>query len=70
MLLLTGVAIGLVGSVFATRLLTRQIWNVSPFDPISFAAAAAVLFAAGLQACLWPAWRATRTQPIVALRQD
>ena len=69
-LLLTGVAIGLVGSVFATRLLTQQIWNVSPFDPISFAAASAVLFAAGLQACLWPAWRATRTQPIVALRQE
>ena len=70
MLLLSGVALGLVGSVFATRLLTQQIWNVSPFDPISFAAASAVLFAAGLQACLWPAWRATRTQPIVALRQD
>ena len=70
LLLLAGVAIGLVGSVFATRLLTQQIWNVSPFDPISFVAASGVLFAAGLQACLWPAWRATRTQPIVALRQE
>ena len=36
-LLLMGVALGLVGSVFAARLLAQQIWNVSPFDPISFA---------------------------------
>ena len=69
-LLLSGIALGLVGSVFAGRLLAQQIWNVSAFDPISFLAASGVLFVAGLQACAWPAWRATRTQPIVALRQD
>jgi putative ABC transport system permease protein len=69
-LLLMGVGLGLVGSVFGARLLARQIWNVSPFDPISFAAASIVLVAAGLQACMWPAWRASRTQPIVALRQE
>ena len=69
-LLLMGVGLGLVGSVFGARLLARQIWNVSPFDPISFAAASIVLVAAGLQACVWPAWRASRTQPIVALRQE
>ena len=69
-LLLTGVALGLAGSIAGTRLLAQQIWNVSPFDPISFAAASVVLLAAGLQACAWPAWRASRTQPIVALRQE
>ena len=69
-LLLTGIALGLAGSVFAARLLAQQIWNVSTFDPISFAAASVVLLAAGLQACAWPAWRASRTQPIVALRQE
>jgi putative ABC transport system permease protein len=69
-LLLTGIALGLAGSVFAARLLAQQIWNVSPFDPISFAAASVVLLAAGLQACAWPAWRAARTQPIIALRQE
>ena len=69
-LLLMGVGLGLVGSVFGARLLARQMWNVSPFDPLSFAAASIVLVAAGLQACLWPAWRASRTQPIVALRQE
>ena len=57
-LLLTGIAVGLVGSVFAARLLAQQIWNVSTFDPISFAAASVVLLAAGLLACAWPAWRA------------
>jgi predicted permease len=69
-LLLTGVALGLVGSALTARLLARQIWNVSPFDPISFAVVSVVLLAAGLQACAWPAWRAARTQPTVALRQE
>ncbi len=70
LLLLAGVGLGLAGSVFAARLLARQIWSVSPFDPISFAAVSAALLIAGLQACAWPAWRAARTQPIIALRQE
>jgi putative ABC transport system permease protein len=65
-----GVALGLIGSLFTSRLLSRQIWNVSPFDPISFAAVSVVLLVTGLQACAWPAWRAARTQPTVALRQE
>jgi predicted permease len=69
-LLLTGTAVGLAGSVLTARLISRQIWNVSPFDPISFLAVSVVLLTAGLQACVWPAWRASRTQPIVALRLE
>ena len=69
-LLLAGIALGLAGSVFAARLLAQQVWQVSTFDPISFVAVSAILLVAGLQACAWPAWRAARTQPIVALRQD
>jgi putative ABC transport system permease protein len=69
-LLLIGIAVGLAGSVFAARLLAQQVWNVSTFDPTSFAAASVVLLAAGLSACAWPAWRASRTPPIVALRQE
>lgn len=69
-LLLAGIALGLAGSVFATRLLAQQIWQVSTFDPISFVAVSGILLVAGLQACAWPAWRAARTQPIVALRQE
>ncbi len=69
-LLLAGIALGLAGSVFAARLLAQQVWQVSTFDPISFVAVSAILLVAGLQACAWPAWRAARTQPIVALRQE
>jgi predicted permease len=69
-LLLAGMVVGLVGSGIAARLLARQVWNVSAFDPVAFAAVCGIVLAAGLQACLWPARRAARTDPIVALRQD
>jgi putative ABC transport system permease protein len=69
-LLLVGMAIGLVGSLIGARLLARQVWNVSPFDPIAFVVVAIVLLAAGLQACVWPALRAGRTDPIIALRVE
>lgn len=67
-LLLAGIGVGLVGSLLTSRLLARQIWNVSPFDPVSFATVALVLLLAGLQACLGPARRAARIDPIEALR--
>jgi putative ABC transport system permease protein len=70
LLLLIGVGLGLAASVAAARLLRQQIWNVSPFDPISFAAVSILLLAAGLQACAWPAWRASRTSPTVVLRGE
>ena len=46
------------------------IWNVSPWDPVSFVAVAAVLMVVGPQATLWPALRATRVNPVAALRRD
>lgn len=69
-LLLAGMALGLLGSVIAARVLARQVWNVSPFDPIAFGAVSLVLLIAGLQACVWPARRAARVDPIIALRQE
>jgi ABC-type antimicrobial peptide transport system permease subunit len=69
-LLLIGVAVGLVGSFLTARLLTRQIWNISPFDPITFISVSLILLVAGLQACFWPARRAARIDPIGALRQE
>jgi ABC-type antimicrobial peptide transport system permease subunit len=69
-LLLVGMALGLAGSLLAARLLARQVWNVAPVDPVAFTIVSAVLLGAGLQACLWPALRAARTDPVVALRQD
>jgi putative ABC transport system permease protein len=69
-LLLLGVALGLAGSFLSARLLSQQIWNVSPFDPITFIAVSLILLTAGLQACFWPARRASRIDPIGALRQE
>src|SRR4051812_5124891 len=69
-LLATGMIIGLAGSFIGARLLARQVWNASPFDPLAFIAVALVLLAAGLQACVWPALRAGRTEPIIVLRME
>ena len=69
-LLLLGMGIGLLGSVAAARFLARQVWNVPSFDPLAFAVVSILLLAAGLQACFWPARRAARTDPLIALRQD
>lgn len=68
--LLVGVVSGLAGSVATARLLAHQIWKVSPFDPIAFSVVSAIVLAAGLQACVWPAIRAARIDPIVALREE
>ena len=69
-LLIGGMALGLAGSFIAARLLARQVWNVPPFDPLAFGLVSLLLLAAGLQACAWPARRAARIDPIVALRQE
>jgi predicted permease len=69
-LLLVGIALGLAASLATARVLAGQIWNVSPFDPIAFGAVSLILLAAGLQACVWPARRAARIDPITALRAD
>ncbi|MBO0858116.1 MAG: ABC transporter permease [Chloracidobacterium sp.] len=69
-LLLIGVAVGLAGSFLTARLLSQQIWKVSPFDPLTFVAVSLILLLAGLQACFWPARRAARIDPIEALRQE
>ena len=69
-LLIIGTLVGFAGTFVIGRLLARQVWNVPPFDPLAFAAVAALLFAAGLQACFWPARRAARTDPMAALRSE
>jgi ABC-type lipoprotein release transport system permease subunit len=53
-----------------TRLLSQQIWSISPLDPATFMGVSGILLLAGLQACLWPARRAARIDPIGALRQE
>ena len=63
-----GVALGTVAAFELTRLMGYLLYTVSPHDPFAFAGAFVIVGVAALAACLVPAWRATRTDPIQALR--
>jgi ABC-type antimicrobial peptide transport system permease subunit len=64
----SGAALGIVLSMAVTRAMGVMLYDVSPFDPIVFAGVSSLLVAAGLVASIVPAIRATRVDPIVALR--
>jgi putative ABC transport system permease protein len=63
-----GTIAGLVASIGLTRVMSGLLYEVSPLDPIVFISVSTILTAAGLVASLIPAHRATRVDPIVALR--
>jgi predicted permease len=69
-LIAAGVGVGLAASAGLTRLISSELWGVSPTDPWTFAAVIAVLAASGFAACLLPAWRAARVDPTRALRYE
>jgi len=71
-LLLTamGIIVGVSLALLLTRLLGNLLYQVSPREPLAFAAAFAVMTLASLAACFLPAWRATRTDPMRALRAE
>jgi putative ABC transport system permease protein len=69
-LLLVGLALGLAAAFALARLMGSLLYEVSASDPITFAAISLVLVAVGLAAILVPALRATRVDPIVALRYE
>jgi predicted permease len=68
LLSVTGIMIGIPCTIAATRLIARMLFGVSPADPLTFAVAAALLLIIGVMAAYWPARRATRIDPIAALR--
>ncbi len=65
-----GIGVGLLASFIVTRVIANQLWGVSPRDPLTLGAAVAVVALAGLAACYFPARRATRVDPLVALRVE
>jgi ABC-type antimicrobial peptide transport system permease subunit len=67
---LMGVLVGLAGSLAATRVVAALLYEVSPTDPLTLGGTAALLALVAMLACYWPARRATRVDPLVALRSE
>jgi predicted permease len=65
-----GIALGLLGAIALTRLLTSLLFGVSSTDAMTFLAAPLVLATVALIACFIPAWRATHVDPVKVLRQE
>ena len=68
--ILAGVGLGLVAAAILARSLAQILYGIGPFDLVSFSTAAAILVMTGIAASLAPAWRATRVDPIAALRDS
>jgi putative ABC transport system permease protein len=65
-----GILIGAIAAFVLTRLMGNLLYKVSPRDPLAFGLAFVVIAFASLVACFLPAWRATRIDPVQALRNE
>ena len=69
-LVISGLAIGVAAALGVGRLIASQLFEVKPTDPATYAAVALTLLTTGLLSCAIPAFRATRVDPLVALRNE
>jgi macrolide transport system ATP-binding/permease protein len=65
-----GILIGAIAAFVLTRLMGNLLYKVSPHDPLAFGSALVVITIFSLTACFLPAWRATRIDPVQALREQ
>jgi putative ABC transport system permease protein len=65
-----GIALGIAGAIGATRLVSGMLFQISATDPVTFAAVTGFFTLVALCACLLPAWRALRIDPLEALRVE
>ena len=65
-----GSLIGLAGAFIVTRSLSALLFEISPLDPLSYSVALALLAIISVCACLVPAWRASRVDPIIAMQSE
>ena len=65
-----GVAIGLIGAIAVTRLMSSLLFSVAPTDVVTFTVSAIALTLVALLASFLPARRATKVDPLVALRHE
>lgn len=69
-LVAAGAAVGCVAAAAGARLIRTQLYNVSPADPLAFAAGAGLVLVVAVLATCGPAWRAARTNPVESLRSE
>ena len=65
-----GAVLGTIASVWLSRFVASQLWGISAHDLLTFSTALPLIFLAGIVACYFPAQRAARTDPMVALRHE
>jgi predicted permease len=70
MLVAAGIAIGVLLSLAGTRVMEGLLFDIEPYDPLTFAATIVLVAAVSVLATWLPAWRAARLPPMLALRQD
>ena len=70
LLAIAGIALGILGALGLTRVMTSLLYEVDAADPLTFVAIAVLLTGVALAASFVPAFRATRVDPLTALRYE